>query len=71
MSQRFISIHSTARVETFSGFVNDLEDIQISIHSTARVETIKGASQELFVGISIHSTARVETGRDTVLRSQA
>ena len=56
-----ISIHSTARVETYNA--NSIFKLdEISIHSTARVETFLRLFR-LVCGavISIHSTARVET----------
>ena len=37
----YISIHSTARVET-SGLIEKVRFYKISIHSTARVETGQG-----------------------------
>ena len=55
-----ISIHSTARVETFL-FLFFFQSTAISIHSTARVETTCSNCGALLEFISIHSTARVET----------
>ena len=55
-----ISIHSTTRVETYSGTI-PLYDYQISIHSTTRVETQNHWFIYIRSSISIHSTTRVET----------
>ena len=55
-----ISIHSTARVETWESIMQRTI-YAISIHSTARVETPITDFYDKEVKISIHSTARVET----------
>ena len=55
-----ISIHSTARVETYRKVVWQCNH-KISIHSTARVETAELLELTCQAEISIHSTARVET----------
>ena len=57
----YISIHSTARVET-KVCITKLAFDRISIHSTARVETWGPLDEAGYpIKISIHSTARVET----------
>ena len=57
---RWISIHSTTRVETFLSCCNTVHNI-ISIHSTTRVETMFSFFLPAYHKISIHSTTRVET----------
>ena len=47
MLQRFISIHSTTRVET-DGIAHCYMTKFISIHSTTRVETLQSWDRELY-----------------------